>query len=253
MGQAQPASPEMAAESEETAYTSRLTDGIQWMALLPHLAGSVRLLDYGCVRGRFASRIASLGARYWNADREGKELHHARSSTRGLPDQIGFPNGGGLPYENKSFDTVLTCNVLQTLMTGPEIDRIISELHRVLIPGGKLVLLEEARLSGEAPDGDQRPCTESDYRAALAGRFEIRYFRRIRMARPSPASSFILRQAPRSPRLFESLLPWLCEREIRRAETASPHALADSRTHEIVIEAAARSPVPFLTSAVLWS
>lgn len=213
-----------------TLLQNRLIDWIRWMALRPHLAGSLRLLDFGKNSGVFSTEIRDLGADYSTVD-----------SSLAVP---------ALPFADNSFDTVLSCHSLRPLITSDKEQHVMSELHRVLIPGGKLVLLEEAGVSGTKID----PNTgrgEPAYRSALMEFFDIRRFRRVRMNDLSVSASLILRTLTRSERLFQSLLPWIGEREIHRAETASPHDLAENPIHEIVIEGAARSKTPFI-EALPW-
>ena len=65
-----------------------------------------------------------------------------KAETSGLPVQVVETGAEDLPFEDGSFDTAVTTLVLCTV-EDPE--RAVSELARVLKPGGRLIFLEHVR------------------------------------------------------------------------------------------------------------
>ena len=65
-----------------------------------------------------------------------------KAETSGLPVQVVETGAEHLPFEDDSFDTAVTTLVLCTV-DDPE--RAVSELARVLKPGGRLIFLEHVR------------------------------------------------------------------------------------------------------------
>jgi ubiquinone/menaquinone biosynthesis C-methylase UbiE len=75
----------------------------------------------------------------------GRKLAAARIAASRVPvDYVGL-DGEHLPMEDASVDSVLTT---WTLCTIPTVERALSEIHRVLRPGGTLHFVEH----GRAPD-----------------------------------------------------------------------------------------------------
>ncbi len=94
-----------------------------------------RVLDLGCGKGRFGRALAERGAGVVGLDlsaamlRDAHGLERVRGSIRRLP----FADG--------AFDRVVAIETLQHLP--PESwDQILAEIHRVLVPGGVLVVVD---------------------------------------------------------------------------------------------------------------
>lgn len=67
-----------------------------------------------------------------------------RASQRGLPVDLREGDAQALPVEDASFDTVL-CSL--SLCTIPDVPAAIAEMRRVLVPGGRLLLLDHVASS----------------------------------------------------------------------------------------------------------
>ena len=97
------------------------------------------ILDAGCARGRFAKQLVSSGARLYGVDLTERFLQAAR---RNVP-SANFVRGSisALPFPAEMFDAVYCLEVLEHL---PDTDLALSELSRVLKPGGTLLVIDKS-------------------------------------------------------------------------------------------------------------
>lgn len=92
-----------------------------------------RALEVGGGEGRLAQRIGGeLGARVTLVDLSPRMVELARA--RGVDAQVGDVQA--LPFADATFDTVVAAWMLYHV---PDLDRGLSEIARVLVPGGRLV------------------------------------------------------------------------------------------------------------------
>ena len=104
-------------------YLAKLTAVRRWLDALPP---ATRVLDAGCGEGVLVDEYRS------RLRIEGVDAHYASDAVRhGSVTQ--------LPYESGSFDRALCLDVLEHL-TFEEQPRALAELHRVLTPGGLLLV-----------------------------------------------------------------------------------------------------------------
>ncbi|GAC1444550.1 MAG: class I SAM-dependent methyltransferase [Mycobacteriales bacterium] len=104
-----------------------------------------RVLDMGCGGGRHAFELYRRGARVVALDMDGDELRDVADMFGALQPEV--PAGAGaqavqgnayaLPFAANSFDKVIAAEVLEHL---PEDTRAMSELARVLKPGGLIAV-----------------------------------------------------------------------------------------------------------------
>jgi ubiquinone/menaquinone biosynthesis C-methylase UbiE len=108
------------------------------------LPKGARVLDSGCGTGEIAPRIARLfpQASYLGVDLEESHLERARARCRDLGERVRFQHGDALhlPLADSQFDLAISRHVLQAL---PDARRALSEMVRVLKPGGRLHLIAE--------------------------------------------------------------------------------------------------------------
>jgi ubiquinone/menaquinone biosynthesis C-methylase UbiE len=104
------------------------------------------LLEVGCGTGIDLVRFAQAGARVTGVDLAPVSIDLARRNfeQRGLVADLLVMNGEALLFEDDSFDVVYAHGVLQYTADAP---RMISELHRVLRPGGEAILMVYNRRS----------------------------------------------------------------------------------------------------------
>ena len=101
-----------------------------------------RCLDAGCGGGRYSIAMALMGAREvigMDVSPQGLEDARRRASRRGLAN-VSFQQGSvlELPFDDGEFDFVLCSGILHHTVG---VERGMSELHRVLKPGGSVFLL----------------------------------------------------------------------------------------------------------------
>ena len=113
----------------------------------------LRILDVGCGTGRTLAQIAAAlpGQQYHGVDLSPWYLEEARQQLSGVPDvSLLADSAEELPYRDDYFDVVTSVFLFHELPRRVR-RRVMSELVRVLRPGGLLVIEDSAQLS-EAED-----------------------------------------------------------------------------------------------------
>jgi ubiquinone/menaquinone biosynthesis C-methylase UbiE len=113
--------------------------------LVPAAEG--RVLEIGIGSGLNLPHYARTTTRIIGLEPSAKLLSMAEHSAKGvsLPVELLKGSAEAIPLEDKSVDTVVTT---WTLCTIPDAARALSEMRRVLKPGGRLLFVEH----GRAPD-----------------------------------------------------------------------------------------------------
>ena len=121
----------------------RLVDSLPWR-------GDEKVLDVGCGRGVFLIQAAkrlktgeAIGIDNWKAGRfESVALDNAK--LEGVADRVKIQTADALklPFEDASFDVVLSSLALQNLNTGHDRKKAVEEMARVLKPGGRLAIFD---------------------------------------------------------------------------------------------------------------
>lgn len=96
---------------------------------------AVRLLDIGSGGGVLAEEFASLGCQVTGVDTSPGSVAVARAhaAQSGLSIDYRIGSGTSLPFDERSFDAVSCCDVLEHI---DEWRQVIAEAERVLVPGG---------------------------------------------------------------------------------------------------------------------
>ncbi len=105
-----------------------------------------RLLDIGCGTGRFATRVLERWPRtqVWGLDLSEGMLGQGQAHCPEVGSRLHLVRGDSerLPFADDVFD-VVTCT--HSFHHYPRQERVIAEMHRVLRPGGRLLLIDGDR------------------------------------------------------------------------------------------------------------
>ena len=122
---------------------ARLPDGLalpDWQRRRDFLLAGVRrgdrALDLGSGAGAFTAILAEVGAEAIGAEVAEAAIHRARAEHPEL-DFRQIPIDEPLPFEDNSFDLVWSSEVIEHVA---DTARWLSEVRRVLVPGGRLLL-----------------------------------------------------------------------------------------------------------------
>jgi ubiquinone/menaquinone biosynthesis C-methylase UbiE len=100
----------------------------------------LRVLEIGCGCGSEAERFARAGARYFAVDltNAAVRITHQRFQLANLEGRFVQGDAENLPFADGAFDFVYSHGVLHHT---PDTPRTIREVHRVLSPGGRAVIM----------------------------------------------------------------------------------------------------------------
>ncbi len=119
--------------------------GERWMAplALACIDGTDRhIVDLGCGTGHLLPSLAATGARVTGIDRESAMLEVARRRIEALPSvELRQGHLDQLPLEDDTVDLAVMAFVLHHIRDLPS---VFSEVARVLVPGGRAILLDMA-------------------------------------------------------------------------------------------------------------
>jgi ubiquinone/menaquinone biosynthesis C-methylase UbiE len=108
--------------------------------------GDLRILDVGCGTGQFAATALRHlpNAQVWGLDLSDGMLRRAFSRIPELNGRLHLVQGDSqrLPFQDDFFDAV-TCS--HSFHHYPHQDRVLAEMHRVLRPDGRLLLIDGDR------------------------------------------------------------------------------------------------------------
>jgi SAM-dependent methyltransferase len=223
--------------NDRKGYKNILIDRIHWNALYPHLYGSKNLLDFGCGTGRFAKRIARLGIKYTGVESSSGMVEESRKNNLEIESNFVHFDGIRLPFFENSFDTCLSIGVLQYLIKGPDIDKAMSELQRILVLGGSLILIEQVSLSNKTSGTVEQVSKEIDYINVMSDYFTIKCIKRIRRGNLSRITNCVLRRGEYFPTCYKLIVNLLAIFETLRANIAGDDSLSNIDYYDVFIEA----------------
>jgi len=129
------------------AWFNRLIDDLQFRAIrrawaLAGVHAGAHILDVGCGTGRWLRRYQECGLRATGVDATPPMLRLARQ--RGTTTPVVAGEAQRLPFAAGQFDFVSDITVVQHI-SAPLQAEALSEMTRVLKPGGRLILMELIR------------------------------------------------------------------------------------------------------------
>ncbi len=131
--------------SEVTAYRYELEPHIPSVVDFQSWSGS-RVLEAGCGIGTDGARFAGAGAQYTGLDfsRSAPVLARRRFELERLKGQFVAGSATSLPFADETFDLVFSHGVIHHI---PDTEAAIDEFHRVLKPGGTVLVMVYHRRS----------------------------------------------------------------------------------------------------------
>ncbi|MGH9205836.1 MAG: class I SAM-dependent methyltransferase [Acidimicrobiales bacterium] len=137
-------------------YASRRGKFLVWAELLDQLQlrGNEQILDIGCGRGAVllmaAERLTTgraVGVDLWKrGDQSGNaaEATQRNAEAEGVADRVELQTADmtALPFENATFDVVLSSLAIHNVKSGAGRDQAIEQAVRVLRPGGRLMIAD---------------------------------------------------------------------------------------------------------------
>lgn len=131
--------------NEVSAYRYSLEPHIPEIVKFERWAGC-RVLEAGCGIGTDGARFAELGAAYTGLDASAPALALARQrfALDGFAGEFVLGSVTTLPFADASFDLVFSHGVIHHIA---DTDKAVSEFHRVLKPGGTVLVMVYNRWS----------------------------------------------------------------------------------------------------------
>ncbi len=120
--------------------TGAMVDSLQRQKIGPGARG----LDVGCGQGPYAVELARSGFCMTGIDDSAGQVEKARLQSEGITPAIAFATGSAteLLFEDASFDFAYAINVLHHVPGAEARQKVLSEIFRVLKPGGVFFLHE---------------------------------------------------------------------------------------------------------------
>ncbi len=121
---------------------SRIRDWSEFEIILSHIQTTDKILDAGCAHGRLVPTLLRHGVKkenYVGIDISENLILKARETFLDIRFDVG--NVCTLPYENNTFDVVVSSAVLHHIPSRKLRIQMIQELLRVTKPGGEIMLL----------------------------------------------------------------------------------------------------------------
>jgi len=114
-----------------------------------HVQPGQRVLDVGCGDGVLSAMIAQAGAHVIGIDYVPAALRFAVEHTLAAPARFVAGSAYALPFVSSIFDAVVAAEIIEHL---DRPDDFLAEIHRVLRPGGRSVIMTPHRLTEQPLD-----------------------------------------------------------------------------------------------------
>lgn len=126
-----------------TRYSEHVSDWHDLFTRALGIAPGESVIDVGCGPGGIHGRLCRVGARVTGVDASPGMVAEARAQAEreGLDVTVQEGDAEQLPFGDGQFDAALCCHMLYHV---PNIERALRELHRVLRPGGRVLISTNA-------------------------------------------------------------------------------------------------------------
>lgn len=200
-------------EEQVRHYQAELAQGVTVaeVALLRALKPGGGVLDLGCGAGRVSVWLAERGYRVTGVDVSEPLLHTAgaEAAARGLSIALTRYDGLALPFPDRSFDTIVAFKLVGYIPTRQLRHECLLEWHRVLKPGGNLLLTQNI-----VPDDSLDEARDE-------------YFEQ------SPASAFSILERGDTFPLGEGYVRWFTSEQLRSELEDTPYQLERYESDEL--------------------
>lgn len=132
---------DIAVGGTDTAFPLIVDARLEIIAAAIPLTG-VTLLDGGCGAGGYLTALRARGVDAYGIEYSAEKVAEYRKHSP-EPDRVQVGDLAALPFDDGRFDVVLLNEVLEHV---PDERAALSEIHRVLRPGGTLILFSPNRL-----------------------------------------------------------------------------------------------------------
>jgi SAM-dependent methyltransferase len=142
----------------------------EYYARVSELAAGVDVLDYGCSIGEASARLKGRCRSISGIDISEVAIEIARAKTGGGIASFSVMDAMNMSFPDESFDLVFGSGIIHHL----DIEKSVSEVHRVLRPGGQAIFWEPLGLNPiinlyrlltpEARTPDEHPLLPPDFR-----------------------------------------------------------------------------------------
>jgi ubiquinone/menaquinone biosynthesis C-methylase UbiE len=226
--------------NDQMGMKNLLINEVHWQAIRRHLKGSRNVLDFGCGTGRFAGCMTAMGIGYTGIDASKGMIEAAQAWHPSVKEAFRHFDGTKIPFADASFDTVVVARVLIHVLKTPEFEQILNEIRRVLVPGGRLILLEEATLSGRKSGQARWILTEADFTSAIAKYFDISAVEKVRSSEFSKLSRRLTEYGDLPLKLFRLIVTPLTVFESQRVAGFDNSYFAKVTYYDFLIHAKRR-------------
>jgi len=114
---------------------------VKWIASEFNIDRGIKIADFGCGPGLYATRLAKRGARVTGIDFSKRSIEYAKESAAREELNISYVNQNYLEFETEErFDLVLMVMCDFCALSPTQRKRILCNFHKILRPGGSVLL-----------------------------------------------------------------------------------------------------------------
>lgn len=166
-------------------YIAKLRDGVLRRALS---RGEFSLLDFGCGSGNLSRSLASAERKITGIDISAELLEIAVAQNDSSICDFVLYDGNELPFENQTFDYVVTYVVLNHIVDDNQLIKTLQNVRRTLRDDGEALFIEQTRHRTKVTYGGiKKQRSVADFvRIFEAAGFSLQQARAVRKARFVP-------------------------------------------------------------------